>query len=156
HSKGDDNRPDEIVKPYRDKDPINVLMKCYEADPRWKAWTQEITAKIEDAVRTADAAPWGEIDEAIDRNTHRPREYTWTRPQFEKEKAVASVRKALEEALNTRDNVVVIGEDIESPYGGAFKCTQGLSAKWPDRCRNTPISELAIVGMGNGLSLRGM
>jgi 2-oxoisovalerate dehydrogenase E1 component len=53
------------------------------------------------------------------------------------------------------ERVILIGEDIESPYGGAFKCTDQLSARHPGRVRNTPISELAIVGIGNGLALGG-
>ena len=52
--------------------------------------------------------------------------------------------------------MILIGEDIESPYGGAFKCTDGLSERYPERVRNTPISEAAITGIGNGLALSGM
>ena len=54
------------------------------------------------------------------------------------------------------DRVVILGEDIESPYGGAFKATQGLSTQFPGRVRNMPIGESQIVGMGNGLALAGM
>ena len=52
--------------------------------------------------------------------------------------------------------MVLIGEDIESPYGGAFKATKGLSDAFPGRIRNTPISEALIVGLGNGLALAGL
>lgn len=156
HSKGDDNRPEEYVAPFREKDPINVLMKQYESDPRWQALVKEIEAEIEQAVQAAEAAPWGDVTDAADRNIHRARGYRWSRKTFEKEKCVASVRRGLESALADHDNTILMGEDIESPYGGAFKCTQGLSAKWPDRVRNTPISEAALAGIGNGLSLRGM
>ena len=51
--------------------------------------------------------------------------------------------------------IVLLGEDIESPYGGAFKATKGLSDEFPGRVRNTPISEASIVGIGNGLALNG-
>ena len=50
---------------------------------------------------------------------------------------------------------VVLGEDILDPYGGAFKVTQGLSTRFPDRVFTTPISEAAIVGVSVGLALRG-
>jgi 2-oxoisovalerate dehydrogenase E1 component len=157
HSKGDDNRAEEYVQPFRDKDPINVLMKQYEHDDRWKTWEAEIAADIEAAVQEADSAPWGDVR----MDEHKPgsaREYHWQRApkSFEKEKGVAAVRKGLEHGLETYPNLVVIGEDIESPYGGAFKATMGLSAKWPERVRNTPISEHAISGIGNGLALSGM
>ena len=49
----------------------------------------------------------------------------------------------------------MLGEDILDPYGGAFKVTQGLSTRFPDRVFTTPISEAAIVGMSVGLALRG-
>jgi len=155
HSKGDDNRAPEYVQPFFERDPVNVLMKRYEGDGRWRAMEAEIAAEIEAAVAEADASPWGDVR----MDEHKPgaaKEYHWQRRTFEKEKGVAAVRKGLEHGLGTYPNLVVIGEDIESPYGGAFKATMGLSAKWPDRVRNTPISEHAISGIGNGLALRGM
>jgi 2-oxoisovalerate dehydrogenase E1 component len=156
HSKGDDNRPEEYVRPFRDRDPINALLAQHADDPRWKALIAEIEAEIEACVKEADAAPFGDVDDAVARNAHRERGYRWGRRTFEREKVVASVRRGLERGLEQHPNLVVIGEDIESPYGGAFKATQGLSARWPDRVRNTPISEHAIAGMGNGLAMRGM
>jgi pyruvate/2-oxoglutarate/acetoin dehydrogenase E1 component len=51
--------------------------------------------------------------------------------------------------------VVLLGEDISDPYGGAFKVTRGLSAAFPDRVRSTPISEGAIAGISAGLALAG-
>jgi len=155
HSKGDDNRTQEYVQPFFDKDPINVLMKRYEHDERWKSMESEIAAEIEEAVAAADAAPWGDVR----MDEHKPgaaKEYHWQRKSFEKEKGVAAVRKGLEHGLDTYPNLVIIGEDIESPYGGAFKATMGLSAKHPTRVRNTPISEHAISGIGNGLALSGI
>lgn len=156
HSKGDDNRAEADVQPYRDRDPLNVMFKAFAQEPVWQGWISEITSAIESAVLAADGAPWGDLDGVEDPEASRPSAYEWERRSFEKEKCVASVRKGLEHALESRDDVMIIGEDIESPYGGAFKCTMGLSAKWPDRVRNTPISEAAIVGIGNGLAMRGI
>ena len=51
---------------------------------------------------------------------------------------------------------VLIGEDIEGPYGGAFKITRDLSQRCQGRVLNTPISEAAITGIGTGLALGGM
>ena len=53
------------------------------------------------------------------------------------------------------DTIFVIGEDIEDPYGGAFKVTKGLSTKYPQRVLTTPISEAAILGFSSGLAIRG-
>ena len=46
--------------------------------------------------------------------------------------------------------VVLIGEDVGAA-GGVFKLTEGLFDEFgPDRVRDTPISEQAIVGRGDG------
>jgi pyruvate/2-oxoglutarate/acetoin dehydrogenase E1 component len=54
------------------------------------------------------------------------------------------------------ERVYILGEDILDPYGGAFKVTRGISTKYPSRVLTTPISEAAIVGIANGLAMRGI
>lgn len=63
--------------------------------------------------------------------------------------------ETLRGCLTTDPRVVVLGEDIADPYGGAFKVTRGLSTDFPDRVRPTPISEGAIAGISAGLALAG-
>jgi len=58
--------------------------------------------------------------------------------------------------METDKRVYMLGEDILDPYGGAFKVTRGLSTKFPERVLTTPISEAAIVGLANGMALRGL
>ncbi len=67
-----------------------------------------------------------------------------------------AIRAGLEQKLAADPAVILLGEDIRDPYGGAFRVTQGLSAKFPDRVFNTPISEAATAGLAAGLALRGM
>jgi acetoin:2,6-dichlorophenolindophenol oxidoreductase subunit beta len=62
---------------------------------------------------------------------------------------------ALGHALESDPRVVLLGEDILDPYGGAFKVTRGLSVRYPGRVRGTPISEAAIAGVSAGLALAG-
>ena len=51
---------------------------------------------------------------------------------------------------------MTLGEDI-GVYGGAFKATEGLLAKFgPERVMDTPISETAIVGAACGMSYLGL
>jgi pyruvate dehydrogenase E1 component beta subunit len=57
--------------------------------------------------------------------------------------------------MENNKDLYFIGEDIMDPYGGAFKVSKGLSTKYPKRVLSTPISELAIAGIGNGLALSG-
>lgn len=67
-----------------------------------------------------------------------------------------SINQGLHGVMAADARVVVLGEDILDPYGGAFKVTKGLSSAYPDRVFTTPISEAAIVGLASGLALRGM
>jgi pyruvate/2-oxoglutarate/acetoin dehydrogenase E1 component len=67
-----------------------------------------------------------------------------------------SLNTALHHAMENDERVFVIGEDILDPYGGAFKVTRGLSTKFPGRVLTTPISEAAIIGLANGMALRGL
>ena len=63
---------------------------------------------------------------------------------------------ALNHIMEIDERVYLLGEDILDPYGGAFKVTRGLSTKFPERVLTTPISEAAIVGICNGMALRGL
>ncbi|MFI6481986.1 alpha-ketoacid dehydrogenase subunit beta [Nonomuraea sp. NPDC050663] len=65
------------------------------------------------------------------------------------------LNRALHDLLEADPDLHVLGEDISDPYGGAFKITKGLSSRFGDRIRSTPISEGAITGVGAGLALAG-
>jgi len=67
----------------------------------------------------------------------------------------ASLNAGLRAALAADERVIVLGEDVLDPYGGAFKVTRGLSAQFSDRVLATPISEAGIVAVATGLALRG-
>ncbi|MPY57630.1 alpha-ketoacid dehydrogenase subunit beta [Streptomyces spongiae] len=67
-----------------------------------------------------------------------------------------AVREALAEALRSDPRVFLLGEDI-GVYGGAFGVTGDLVHRFgEDRVRDTPISELGIVGAAVGAALAGM
>jgi pyruvate/2-oxoglutarate/acetoin dehydrogenase E1 component len=54
------------------------------------------------------------------------------------------------------ESVVLIGEDVGAA-GGVFKLTDGLFEKFgPERVRDTPISEQAIVGAAMGAAMTGL
>jgi pyruvate/2-oxoglutarate/acetoin dehydrogenase E1 component len=53
-------------------------------------------------------------------------------------------------------DVLLLGEDLLDPYGGAFKVTRGLSSRFPDRVMSSPISEAGITGVSAGMALRGL
>jgi pyruvate/2-oxoglutarate/acetoin dehydrogenase E1 component len=67
-----------------------------------------------------------------------------------------AVRDALSEAMRRDPDVFLMGEDI-AEMGGSMGVTQGMLAEFgPERVRNTPISEMAIVGAGIGAAMQGM
>ena len=67
-----------------------------------------------------------------------------------------AVRDALARALREDESVFLMGEDI-AEMGGSMAVTQGLLDEFgPQRVRNTPISEMAIVGSGIGAAMQGM
>jgi pyruvate/2-oxoglutarate/acetoin dehydrogenase E1 component len=71
---------------------------------------------------------------------------------------IQAVNMALEEALRTDPNVILLGEDIaDAEDGGVVGATKGLSSKFgTTRVRTTPISEQAIIGAAIGASIVGM
>ena len=67
-----------------------------------------------------------------------------------------AVRDAMSEAMRRDDSVFIMGEDI-AEMGGSMGVTQGMLDEFgPERVRNTPISEMAIVGAGIGAAMAGM
>ncbi|HWG56810.1 MAG TPA: alpha-ketoacid dehydrogenase subunit beta [Gaiellaceae bacterium] len=67
-----------------------------------------------------------------------------------------AVRDALSQAMRQDEDVFIMGEDI-AEMGGSMGVTQGMLDEFgPDRVRNTPISEMAIVGAGIGAAMQGM
>lgn len=67
-----------------------------------------------------------------------------------------AIRQALFEEMDRDPAVVAIGEDI-GVYGGAFKATEGLLAKFgPERVIETPIAETGLVGAACGMSFLGL
>jgi 2-oxoisovalerate dehydrogenase E1 component beta subunit len=67
-----------------------------------------------------------------------------------------AIRQALYEEMERDPAVVMLGEDI-GVYGGAFKVTEGLLARFgPERVIDAPIAETAIVGAACGMSYLGL
>jgi pyruvate/2-oxoglutarate/acetoin dehydrogenase E1 component len=67
-----------------------------------------------------------------------------------------AIREAIGQAMETDENVFMLGEDI-GIYGGAFGVSGDLYQRFgKDRILDTPISELGIVGAAVGAALVGM
>jgi pyruvate/2-oxoglutarate/acetoin dehydrogenase E1 component len=68
----------------------------------------------------------------------------------------AAVARGIAQEMERDPNVVLIGEDVAAA-GGVFKTTEGLYERFgPERVRDTPISEEAIVGGIMGAAMNGL
>ncbi len=69
---------------------------------------------------------------------------------------IDAITEGLREAMQRHPELVLMGQDI-ADYGGVFKITQGFVAAFgKERVRNTPLCESAIIGIGLGLSIKGI
>ena len=67
-----------------------------------------------------------------------------------------AVNEALKEEMERDESVFIMGEDVTC-LGSPFKTCEGLYKTFgTDRVRNTPISEIAITGLGLGAAVTGM
>ena len=69
---------------------------------------------------------------------------------------IEAIRDAMDVMMGRDDKVVVFGEDVGF-FGGVFRCTQGLQAKYgKSRCFDAPITEFGIVGAAIGMAAYGL
>ena len=69
---------------------------------------------------------------------------------------IEAVRSAMDVSMGRDDNVVVFGEDV-GYFGGVFRATQGLQAKYgKTRCFDAPINESGILGTAIGMAAYGL
>ena len=67
-----------------------------------------------------------------------------------------AIRSALDVMLGRDEHVVVFGEDV-GYFGGVFRCTEGLQAKYgATRVFDTPIAEGGIIGVAVGMGAYGL
>jgi 2-oxoisovalerate dehydrogenase E1 component len=154
HSKGDDDRDPAEVNSFWKRDPLQLFS---DENPEMAARHREAARiRVDRAVEQALDAPFAEVLQ----NSTAPGDDgipSWRQAStLPNERAVARIRDSFKRNMKRDPRIVMLGEDIESPYGGAFKVTKDLSDEFPGRVRNTPISEASIVGVGNGLALAGL
>ena len=67
-----------------------------------------------------------------------------------------AIKLAIADEMKRDPSVVVFGEDV-AEAGGVFKVTAGLLEEFgPDRVRDTPIAETAIIGAAIGAAAKGL
>ncbi|WP_309064721.1 alpha-ketoacid dehydrogenase subunit beta [Microbacterium sp.] len=78
-----------------------------------------------------------------------------SRPYVQTLTMAGALNLALADALREDPEVVVFGEDVGA-LGGVFRVTDGLTARFGDRCFDTPLAESGIVGTAVGMAMNGM
>lgn len=170
HSKGDDDRPKALIASYYDRDILTIFSK--EEPDKFDEFMSEAKARIDLAVDAAMKAPLAGVPQELlngslnsltsdsssqDYNSAAALGINWAPYKSDEKRRVNEIiRDCFNENMARDERIVMIGEDILDPYGGAFKVTKGLSTAYPERVKGTTISEYALTGIGNGLSLAGM
>jgi 2-oxoisovalerate dehydrogenase E1 component len=151
HSKGDDTRDAGVVGGFLASDPVQRFLAsgtklAAQLDSEAR---ERIEVAVTKALEGADCVPPRSASPAAG----VPRWAALVPPARQR------IADACHEALACRledPRAMLVGEDIEGPYGGAFKITRDLSLRHPGRVRNTPISEAAITGFATGMALQGL
>jgi len=153
HSKGDDNRDLDEVNEYLLKDPINIFK---EHNPElYRNYFNENEKLISEIVLNLENSEELDIDE-YKKTIPDKKDTSWEELVSVNSRQSTLINEFFKKGMKDHEKMVFLGEDIMSPYGGAFKISKDLSELFPDRIFSTPISEAAIVGIGNGLALAGM
>lgn len=155
HSKGDDFRNPKEVEERWKKDPlkkVEALLDSKEKERIKKQVDLELK-RAEENCKKEDADT-----DRFHENTENEERMLYESSLLNKEsiKNVHQLNAALEQLLQKSPNMVLVGEDIRDPYGGAFKVTKGLSEKFPEQVMNMPISEAGMIGVGIGLAMNGV
>jgi 2-oxoisovalerate dehydrogenase E1 component len=155
HSKGDDLRSKSEMEEIRQRDPLSKLGQRLPKEER-----EVIDAQVS---RFVEAAHQAALNSAEARFSKVPRHIFAATAKAAAAKESNSQTRTVRTALNATlhqllaeaPEVLLLGEDLHDPYGGAFKVTSGLSTAFPGRVISTPISEAGVVGAGIGLALAG-
>jgi 2-oxoisovalerate dehydrogenase E1 component len=158
--------PKEMIEDWGKKDPVdnyeNWLRNEMVLGP------QEIEAIRQETVRYIESELSGlmepviilpDTDEEL-ADVYAPAPFVHAEPEelgsgVQEKRFIDAIKEGLDQSMTRYDNLVLMGQDI-AEYGGAFKITEGLMAKYgKDRVRNTPLCESAILGCALGLSLEG-
>lgn len=148
HSKGDDDRDINEVNFFKEHDPINQLLKLKKWQNQAAIMQEEIDIHIASSNQKHLNLDLYKMDQLPRSDANK-----LSKVKNNNIRMVAALNQAYKYTLE--HGAFHIGEDIEDPYGGAFKVTKGLSTLFPEMVKNTPISEAGLIGVAIGMSLMG-
>nr|QCC21383.1 RenH [Candidatus Endohaliclona renieramycinifaciens] len=157
HSKGDDTRDKNEIKHFEDVDPLNHILKKDKDSIKVEKWLAEAEGIVNLAVEFARSSKSPVKEHFVNSNgvNYDIKFQLYNMQNNQKYRMSSAINTAFKYLMEKNNRVLCIGEDVKSPYGGAFKISLGLSDLFPDRVINTPISEAAIVGIATGLAMKG-
>ncbi|MEO7129599.1 MAG: thiamine pyrophosphate-dependent enzyme [Rhodoferax sp.] len=154
HSKGDDLRDASERTTITDRDPLVALGR--RLDPQERVDIEERNQIfLKEVEAAALASPESRFDIVPVHAMRKARGASVPNQPPVAGNVRLALNAALRTLLNDCEDVLLLGEDLHEPYGGAFKVTAGLSTEFPGRVISTPISEAGITGAGIGLALAG-
>lgn len=164
HSKGDDVRDASEIEGWKKKDPLVYIEEkagqeyCSQCRVEAENHLGGLVAELE-AQSCISVSGYTEKYVAEQEAVLRSCQGAQGKQQFfssNTDRVLTAIHDALEGQMEKNPGLLLLGEDICDPYGGAFKVTKGLSTRFPGRVVNTPISEAAMSGAAVGLALNGM
>jgi 2-oxoisovalerate dehydrogenase E1 component len=166
HYEGDPERyrsRDELTQWQAGRDPVAIararLLERGTEEADLGRIDAEVRATIEAAVESARLAPLPEMAAALS-SVYAPRLHVAEPAEpdgadAEVFRTMDAIRLALEHELEQDADVFLAGVDV-GKGGNVFALTRGLHARWPERLRDTPISETAVMGVAVGAAMAGM
>ena len=82
-------------------------------------------------------------------------EFESSTPSGEPAVLVDAINHALHEEMERNPRMLVYGEDVAGGKGGVFTATRDLTAKFADRCFNSPLAEASVIGTAVGFAAAG-
>jgi len=166
HTSADDHRvyrPAEEIEAMFERDPIRLLAEQLIAEgaltqEQYEQMQADITREVDAIYQEVERTPLPDPAHVLEHLYGEPPAHYQPLPlevESEPTTMVAAFNRTFHAAMETFDNIVVFGEDIEDPKGGVFGFTKGLSSKYPERVRNSPLAEATIVGTAVGLAAMG-
>ena len=152
HSKGDDDRDPAEIEEYRQRDFLHRLKN--DKPEEYRQFLEPIDREINGIVEELETE--GEL--SLEQYYTPPPaavEAEWRPLEDTNLRQVQLLNQFFKRAMEEDPRLLFVGEDVLSPYGGAFKVARDLSSMFPDRVFSTPISEGALTGISNGLALAG-
>lgn len=153
HSKGDDDRDPEDIRERASRDFLNVFES--EDNELYKELKTKAVKLTDDLIAEINLEESLGFDEYTSTSPSLNKLTTWQALEVIEQRQVSLINRFFENWLSRDEKNIFLGEDVLSPYGGAFKVANNLSFRFPNQVFSTPISEAAITGVANGLALSG-